>query len=304
MKVLIIGLGSIAQKHVSALKELVTNITLYALRSRKESNSLPGIINLFDWDEIPEDISFIIISNPTASHLETIKEAIKLRVPLFIEKPPFMNMEGVDVVLEKIKEEGIQTYTAFNLRFHPIIEWLKTNIRDRNVIEVQIYCGSYLPDWRPGKDFRETYSAKQEMGGGVHLDLIHELDYATWIFGHPLKSFTAFSKFSNLHINSCDSAHYWLEYQKMGISILLNYFRKDPKRSLEIVMENDTWNVDLLKGTIVNSSGNKIFQTKQSIKETYKGQMAYFLKNMKNAEQMMNNLDEAVRTLKLCLNNA
>lgn len=304
MKVLIIGLGSIAQKHISALKELVTDITLYALRSNKEANSLPGIINLFGWDEIPADISFIIISNPTMSHFETINEAIKLKVPLFIEKPPFMSVEGVDAVLDKIKEEGIQTYTAFNLRFHPIIEWLKANIKDRNVIEVQAYCGSYLPDWRPGKNFRETYSAKQEMGGGVHLDLIHELDYVMWIFGHPLKSLSAFSKFSNLGINSFDSAHYWLEYPKMGISILLNYFRKDPKRSIEVVMEDDTWSVDLLRGTIVNSGGDKIFQTEQSMKETYKSQMEYFLTNMTNAKPMMNNLDEAVRTLKLCLHNA
>jgi predicted dehydrogenase len=238
------------------------------------------------------------------SHFETINEAIKLKVPLFIEKPPFMSVEGVDAVLDKIKEEGIQTYTAFNLRFHPIIEWLKANIKDRNVIEVQAYCGSYLPDWRPGNDFRETYSAKQEMGGGVHLDLIHELDYVTWIFGHPLKSLSVFSKFSNLGINSFDSAHYWLEYPKMGISILLNYFRKDPKRSIEVVMEDDTWSVDLLRGTIVNSGGDKIFQTEQLMKETYKSQMEYFLTNMTNAKPMMNNLDEAVRTLKLCLHNA
>lgn len=304
MKVLIIGLGSIAQKHISALQELVKDITLYALRSNKEANSLPGIVNLFAWDEIPAGISFIIISNPTVSHFETINEAIKRKVPLFIEKPPFMNMEGVDAVLDKIKEEGIQTYTAFNLRFHPIIEWLKANIKDRNVIEVQAYCGSYLPNWRPGKDFRETYSAKQEMGGGVHLDLIHELDYVTWIFGYPLKSFSVFSKFSNLGINSFDSAHYWLEYPKMSISILLNYFRKDPKRSIEIVMEDDTWSVDLLRGMIINSAGDRIFQTELSMKETYKRQMVYFLTNMTNAQPMMNNLDEAVRTLKLCLHNA
>ena len=113
-----------------------------------------------------------------------------------------------------------------------------------------------------------------------------------------------FSKFSNLGINSFDSAHYWLEYPKMGISILLNYFRKDPKRSIEVVMEDDTWSVDLLRGTIVNSGGDKIFQTEQSMKETYKSQMEYFLTNMTNDKPMMNNLDEAVRTLKLCLHNA
>jgi hypothetical protein len=69
-------------------------------------------------------------------------------------------------------------------------------------------------------------------------------------------------------------------------------------------MQDDTWSVDLLRGTVVNSAGDKIFQTEQSIKETYKRQMEYFLTNVKNAQTMMNNLDEATRTLKLSLRNA
>ncbi len=229
-------------------------------------------------------------------------KAADLKVPLFIEKPPLMSLAGSDYLLKVIKDNAIQTYTAYNLRFHPIIKWLKANLNLDRILEVQAYCGSYLPEWRTS-DYRDNYSAKRELGGGVHLDLIHEMDYLTWILGQPNNINSHFAKVSNLEIDSVDSASYHLEYDRYNAHILLNYFRRDTKRTLEIVMNNDSFFANLIEGTIKNNKGEMLFKTDEKIQYTYDKQMEYFLENLKRDNSFMNAIPEALQTLKMHLHN-
>ena len=300
MKVLIIGLGSIARKHLWALKQLVPAIGVFALRSDKMGSNEKGVHNIFTYGDVPIDIDFIIISNPTSEHHETIERCIAFGVPLFIEKPPLMQLDGSKELLDKIKEKGTQTYTAFNFRFHPLLNWLKNNLNDKRVIEVQSYCGSYLPNWRPGRDYRKVYSAISRLGGGVHLDLIHELDYINWLFGTPKSIQSTIAKNSDLEIETPDVAHYSLAYDNLFASILLNYYRKDSKRTIEIVMYDDTWCANLLTGTISNSKDEIVFKDQTPVKETYLAQMKYFIQNLKSDHDYMNNLSESVKILAMC----
>ena len=168
--------------------------------------------------------------------------------------------------------------------------------------EVNIYCGSYLPDWRPGKDFRKIYSANAAMGGGVHLDLIHELDYCTWLFGNPMETTSVKRNVSYLKINAIDFAAYHLLYDTFSANITLNYFRKDPKREIEIITEKGTIKADLLKCTITSLEDSQIiFEQPYQVKDTYVEQMNYFISHIKNNQQPMNNFDEAVDVLKIAL---
>lgn len=301
MRVLLLGLGSIAQKHIQALKLLRPDSTIYALRSSNNSNEIDGVVSLYQWQEIPVDIDFVIISNPTSKHFETIKKAVSLKVPLFIEKPPFMNMEGVEDLIKTIEECKIPTYTAFNFTFHPALVWVKNNLLSHKIVEVQAYCGSYLPSWRKNVDYRNVYSAHEALGGGVHLDLIHELHYIYWLFGAPKKSTSFKRKTSSLEINSMDTAHYWWEYDSHNVSVLLNYYRKDSKRTLEIVTEEDTYLIDLIKNCIVNSNGDVLYKSDFNVLDTYVEQMKYFLDSLNKKESLINNLRYATEVLKLCL---
>jgi predicted dehydrogenase len=304
MKVLIVGLGSIAKKHIEALKGLNVELEIVALRSSKNALSTIDIQNVYSWDEVPLDISFVLISNPTFEHKETIQKALKFQVPIFLEKPPLMSLQGAEVLVEQIKKQNSRIYTAFNLRFHPVVDWLKHNLVLKNVLEVQVYCGSYLPDWRKDQDYRKNYSAIAAQGGGVHLDLIHELDYVRWIFGLPEKTNTFQRKVSDLEMDSIDSAHYWLMYSRFNVSILLNYYRRDPKRYIEIVTKEDTIYADLLNGRITNSKGKLLFETKNlSIIHTYSEQMKYFIANMNTNEKFMNDFNESIETLKIGLSD-
>jgi predicted dehydrogenase len=301
MKVLIIGLGSIGKRHVEALKKLRPNCTVLALRSRENASVQDGITNIYRWEDIPDGLSFVIISNPTSEHYTAISQCIPLNVPLFVEKPPLMSLNGAKELIETVHKNKIQTYTAFNMRFHPVLQWLKEELPLDKVLEVAAYCGSYLPDWRTGTDYRSTYSARRELGGGVHLDLTHELDYIKWLFGAPQEVYAYTSKVSDLEIDSVDYAHYHLAYKSYNASISLNYYRRKPRRNLEIVLKDQTWEADLLQNKVVNDNGEVLFHENENRQLMYERQMQYFLSKVENGQPLMNNLQESVDTLSIAL---
>jgi len=303
MTVLLIGLGSIAKKHIRALKTIDKNIRITALDTvSKTDEDIEGGKTISSFDQLKEPPGFILISNPTKFHETTIRQALRFQVPLFIEKPPLMDLSGYVSLSADIENLGITTYVGYNMRFHPIIRFLKEHVTADQIIEANIYCGSYLPEWRPDVDYRQSYSARSETGGGVHLDLIHEIDYTYWLLGAPAATSKITKKVSNLEINSMDYAHYQLDYLTFAANITLNYYRRQKKREIEFIFNNGIWNADLLTGEIHDHTGKMIFQSKPDIAQTYVDQMRYFIRGMQHPDQpMMNNFQEAVNVLKICL---
>ncbi len=302
MRVLIIGLGSIAKKHIAALKDIDPDVKLFALRSAHSSEEVSGIRNLYGRDEIKGlGFDFIIISNPTFKHKETISNLLETNLPLFIEKPLFDKLEGEDLV-QTIAEKDTITYVACNLRFLRCLQFAKDYIAGKRINEVNIYCGSYLPDWRPGQNFREVYSANHEMGGGVHLDLVHEIDYAFWMFGKPNHFRRTITTASSLKITGADYANYLLQFDAYNINVVLNYFRRDAKRTLEVVCEDGTLNVNLLTGEVYWNE-NLVYSSSQKISDTYLEQMKFFIENILTRKASLNTVDEAYEILKICLAN-
>lgn len=298
MKVLIIGLGSIAQKHIKALRTINPNVELFALRSGRGSVQVEGLKDIYSLEECP-NCNFVLIANPTSLHAEAIKQVAGLNKPLFIEKPPFSALEEAKEAVQVVPNH--LTYTAFNLRFLESLNYLKEELPIEKVREVNVYCGSYLPDWRPGADYRQVYSAKKELGGGVHLDLIHELDYVSWIFGQPKEIKKTIRKVSDLEMDAPDYANYLLSYDRFTVNITLNYFRRDAKRSCEIVMEDKTWMVNLFENQVIDHQKNILFASNKRPIDTYTDQMKYFLEHLGKGIQPMNSLSESIETLKMAI---
>ncbi len=301
MRVLIIGLGSIAKKHIATLNSLFSDVDYWALRSKENSKTESGVHNIYSLSELNEPIDFCIISNPTHLHFDAINQALDLKTTLFIEKPSLMNLDRVETLLGKINTNNIRTYVAFNLRFHPVLNYLKDRINPDDVLEANIYCGSYLPEWRPKTDYRKVYSAIEEMGGGVHLDLIHEIDYATWLFDFPEESISIKRKISNLEIDSIDYANYQLIYPDKTVSISLNYYRRTPKRSIELVTESGVINADLINQKVWNEKEEVIFSSDSTILDTYTSQMEYFTHLLSSGGPYNSTLENSLKNLKICL---
>ncbi len=304
MTILIIGLGSAAGKHITAIREIEPAANIYALRSSRTGEDVSGVKNIYSLNELTEALDFVIISNPTSIHKQAIMQCVDLNCPLFIEKPVLDDVSGVEMILEQINKKQLISYIACNMRFHPAIQYCKSHLLlpDIRINEVNIYCGSYLPDWRPGKDFRTVYSAKSDMGGGVHLDLIHELDYCAWLFGIPAEVKAVKRNVSSLGIDAVDSAYFQLLYPAFTANIGLNYYRRDAKRQIEIVGQEDTWHIDLLANTVTSLISKKcLYEAPFSINQTYVQQMRYFMNHIKEHKQPMNSISEGVNVLKLAL---
>lgn len=306
MRIVFIGIGSIAKKHIKAIRKIDPKAEIFALRSSKDAAPYEDVKDFYEYEEI-QGIApdFIIISNPTSKHFETIKKLLPYRIPLFIEKPVFAEL-GHDDVIKEIEDKQILTYVACDMRFMDCLTWLHQYIaehkQDVRINEINVYCGSYLPEWRPGTDFRKCYSAIPELGGGVHIDLIHDVDYVYWIFGKPESHQAIFRNVSSLKIRAYDYANFNLVYPDYCANVVLNYYRRDAKRYMEILFDDCTWTVDMMKNEITSSKGDTIYRSEQTGADEYEDQMRYFIDLVKRGETTsMNSASEAYDVLKICL---
>jgi predicted dehydrogenase len=301
---LFIGYGVIAKRHHEVLLKLLPDIKVYALRSSANSQTQNGVTSIYQLNELSVRPDIVLITNPTQKHYQAIKECLSFNSFLFIEKPLFdhAGIEELNLIKE-IKASGVHTYIGCNLRFHPLLQKLKSILTNENfrINEANCYCGSYLPDWRPNRNFRDFYSVNPQLGGGVHLDVIHEIDYCYWLFGKPKEVQHLFRNKSSLQIEAIDYANYRFIYPDFCTQLTLNYYRPETKRYIEIITEKDIYYLDFVKNTL-SKNNIQIMHSDAAISETFYKQMEYVLECMKNKKQPINGIEEAWEILNICLN--
>lgn len=252
-----VGIGSIGNRHLKNVCQLITSqddtysIDLYRSSMHRElSEDVKSLIanQYLCSQEVQREYDMVFITNPTSLHLETAVKFRPFAKALFIEKPVFGSFEMDEQIVTMLDE--IPSYVACPLRYNPVLQYVKQNVDMEKVISVRAMSSSYLPDWRPGQDYRETYSAHTELGGGVDIDLIHEWDYLTWIFGMPTECLWIAGRFSNLEINSNDTALYVAKNDKITYELHLDYFGRKTQRTLDIFTQDDTIQCDIAGGTV------------------------------------------------------
>jgi len=271
------GLGSIAKRHLK-------NVSTY-LASQGDSccvdlyrsslgNSLPDelkhlVSETFLYvDEIPLNRQYdaVFVTNPTSMHYETVLKFAEHTYSFFIEKPVFDSTTLNKQIFKTLKNKP--SYVACPLRYNSVLQYVKHNIDLNKVYAARAISSSYLPDWRPGQDYRNTYSAHKDLGGGVNIDLIHEWDYLTSFFGMPEKCHCIHAKISNLEIDSDDIAIYIAKAGTTTIELHLDYFGRHAIRTLDLFMPDDTIQCDILNGTISYKKEGKTIQL-DSERNTY-----------------------------------
>ena len=304
MKVLFVGMGSIAQKHLLVLQELLPETEIFALRSSSSSKEIENVTSVYKIEDVPTKLDFAIISNPTYLHLKTLLQLLPKNTPLLIEKPIVHSVKAANILLKNFDTKDLVSLISCNLRFHPCIIFLKEHLTQLHWIEINAYCGSYLPDWRPDTNYLDSYSSDRTSGGGVDLDLIHELDYIYYLIGKPKRVHSNKGNISSLGINAPDYAKYLLEFDKGIVNVSLNYYRRKPRRTIEIITKDDVLIVDLLKYTIFSEVENKIIFTEKIERlDLLKRQMSYFLNCVSKNQPTMNPINDSIEVLKICLND-
>lgn len=252
-KILFVGVGSIAMRHIHNLnsigKQHKIGFTIDALR-RSDSN-VAGVRNVYQKiKDVPNDYDAVFITNPTELHLSTLEQVHDHGQNFFIEKP-VVSTGQIERAKKCHTKKNSVYYVACPLRYSAVIQYLKNNLNPDDVLSVRSISSSYLPNWRPGQDYRETYSAKKELGGGVSIDLIHEWDYLTYLFGWPQRVKSMIGKKSPLEINSDDYAVYIAEYADKIVELHLDYFGKHTLREIQLITKEETIVGDLVNNKIV-----------------------------------------------------
>lgn len=245
MKALIIGYGSIGQRHYEVLYSLnifdeINIVTKRQIFKAKTYSSLSLVDDLNAYD-------YFVISSETNRHLEQLNmlESKVVDKIILCEKPLFETRKNLNVSRNHV-------FVGYVLRYHPLLQKLKELLEGDTAIYANISCGQYLPNWRPNTDYRDCYSAHKNEGGGVLLDLSHEIDYAQWLLGPlvELKSYQLHQ--SDLEITSDDLAIIIGRTERSAIvNISLDYISKQNHREIRIETNNKTFNLNLIDNLLI-----------------------------------------------------
>lgn len=247
MRVLIFGLGSAGQRHAKLIRKLYPEIELFAFRTRRGQmpiaeelkDAVQGVYSWVDVDAIQPEVAFVC--NPTAYHVPTALKCAKRGMHLFIEKPLGHSMAYVEELVDVVREKGLSTYIGYDLRFHPAVLSMEAiNVAD-SVLHARLVCSSYLPDWRPGTNHRESYSASEAMGGGALLDLSHEAYYAQQVFGPVEKLIGTRQRLTEITHDTDDCANL-IMWHEGGVqsTVHVNFCCQKEERYCEMTMEHKT----------------------------------------------------------------
>lgn len=258
MRFLICGLGSIGQRHLQNLKSIGQE-DIVVLRSGK--STLP--VDDFSAFPVESDIhaalerwnpDAVIVTNPTALHMEVALPAAQAGCHLFMEKPISHSLEQLDDLKAALDRSGKACLVGYQFRFHPGLKQLKSLLDNRSigdVVSVRASWGEYLPDWHPWEDYQRSYSARKELGGGVLLTLCHPFDYLRWLLGEVSEVWAEVSSSGTLALDVEDIAEVGLRFASGVLgSVHLNYLQRPPYHGLEIIGTDGTIRWDNSDGAV------------------------------------------------------
>ena len=258
MKILIAGLGSIGRRHFRNLVALgETNLVL--LRTRKSTlpdDELAGYPVETDLAEAlkrhqPEAV---VVANPTSMHLEVAIPAAEAGCHILLEKPVSHSLEGLDLLQQAAAKSGSRILVGFQFRYHPTLNKARELIQAGTigrVLTVHAHWGEYLPNWHPWEDYRQSYAARAELGGGVIVTLTHPLDYLRYLLGDVASLWSFNGHISPLEVNVEDAAEIGLRFANGAVGgVHVNYFQRPPIHKLEIVGTQGTLRWDNADGVL------------------------------------------------------
>jgi len=331
MKVLMIGLGGIGQRHLRNLRSLFqekVDVIAYRFRNRPEAltetlrvepgsklEDKCGITAVFtDLDQAlaaRPDVAFIC--NPSSLHISTALACARSGCHLFIEKPLSHNLSGVEELVELVESKQLVGFVGYQMRFHPCLQRVRALLQANaigQVLAVRAEVGEYLPAWHTYEDYRQMYASRKDLGGGVILSQIHEMDYLYWLFGLPRRIFTLGGHLSSLELDVEDvasiSMNFFVNGKPVPVHLHQDYVQRPPSRTLQIVGDsgNIRANFHALSVEHFDGSGH-LAETANFLKfdrnQLFLEEMRHFFACIEGKEKPLVNLRDGAQSLRMAL---
>ena len=309
-RILLTGAGSIGRRHVQNLRSLTPGTELIAVCRGEESARWAAGVGVVAVPSVeaglrmnPEIAAVCSVSSRHADDLDLLMPAVE---GLYIEKPVVTGTVGLRAVRALLDAGWCKpTVVGCNLRYLPAVGMLK-DLCDRGeagrVALASLRVGQWLPDWRPGRDYRQSYSAHRDQGGGVIFDLVHELDSACFLFGDIVHGQAAAGSRSSLALESDEAASITLLMKSgLPVQIALDYVSRKPVREYTVVGDAATLRLDFMARelTRIGPDSSQVIATGPTdwdVAETYRSAMTDLLDAWRTGSATRYGLAEALHS--------
>jgi len=314
-KVLIVGLGSIGNKHLNVVNRLLPTAALGIKRHKENkfafSNNIKNFLSTSEMLEFKPNIS--ILANPAPFHIETALRLAEINSNIFIEKPLSVTTNQVSDLISICQSKNLILQVGYNLRFSSSLQKFKEIVDSGKLgalLKIECEAGQYLPDWRPESDYRLGVSARKELGGGVLLELSHEIDYLRWIFGEVNWVSGKLSTESDLEIDVEDTARFKMGFNAINdleglvADVTLDFVRRAPTRFCRVFgsMANLEWNGLTGEVSIFTHSQNeweKIYKDPNDLSKTYELEWQSFIDAVNNGNKPFVTGEDGLRVIEI-----
>jgi predicted dehydrogenase len=310
--IFVVGCGSIGRRHIRNLRALgVANVLAYDLDPKSLAQAVAES-NVAPVDSLESGLKVrpkaVLVCTPPHRHTEVAGKAVEAGAHVFVEKPIAHATEGVADLLGVAQIKGLVFMVGYNLRFHAAVQKVKA-VLDAGavgrVMTVRAEYGQYLPDWRPGQDYRKGYIAREDTGGGILLDGSHELDYVRWLAGEVKSVYCVAGKMSELEMEAEDTALVVMKHQGGAVSeVHLDCTQRGYARGCKVVGTKGTVAWDITQGVKLVGESREyetVFPLRPTFDLVYVEEMKHFLACIRREAVPPVTGTEGLRVLELAL---
>jgi predicted dehydrogenase len=312
MHLLVCGLGSIGRRHLRHFRALgVARIDAFRTgKATLSDEGQPAPDRVFDdlGRALAERPDAVIVANPTSLHVATALAAVRAGRHVLVEKPLAHDLAGVDELAAEARARGVVVAVGQNLRFHPTLRFVRERIEGGELGEplvARAHFGAYLPDWHPWEDYRASYAARRDLGGGALLTHVHEIDYCAWLFGRPDRAVGLAMGRRPLGTDVDEASALVVRHDGGTLtSITLSLAQKPPTRTLDVAFARGNLACDLLTGRwSVRHADGRVEDGAPALDldGTYREQAQAFLRAVRGEAPPSVAIEEAAHILRIAL---
>lgn len=330
MKILMIGLGGIGQRHTRNLRSLLGDtIEIIAYRLRRQTHVITPSMGANTDRNVEDEYSIRVYSslqealaekpdiafvcNPSSLHIQTAMACIRGGCDVFIEKPLSDSIDGAEELVRAAADNKRIAMVGYQLRFHPCLRKLAETVQSGilgSLLAVRATIGEYLPNWHPYEDYRQMYAARADLGGGVVLSQIHEFDYLYSLFGLPKRIYALGGHWSELEIDVEDTASVLMECRAsnrpLPVQLHQDYLQSPPSRQCEVIGDRGRAVMDLHALTVtifIRGSATPDVHSFSGFErnQLFIDQTIHFLECVKVRRRPLVDLNDGMQSLRMAL---